>query len=148
MLSDPSATCLVTAGGGARIAVRHMTLKAPGGFGLVAAGGVINGGDLWFDTMGNAAIDVCGPRSEFTAIGPLTWLFREFVAGVTVEDHGQANLGCELIISGAPNFAGAFAQADLGGMIDATNARVTPALATGRRFAAYSLGIAGSGAHI
>jgi hypothetical protein len=149
--AGPSVTSLRALPGGinffareeARFAVRNVTL-AGGDMGIVVEAGTVKAGGIWFDTMG-VCVDACGPRARFTGIGDLTFLFRQFRSAFTVEDHGQIELPCSLIISGAPNFANAFVQADLGGMIDATNAKIAPGSATGKRFNAYSTGIVFTG---
>jgi hypothetical protein len=149
--AGPSVTSLRALPGGinffareeARFAVRNATL-AGGDMGIVVEAGTVKAGGVWFDAMG-ICVDTCSPRARFTGIGDLTFLFRQFRSAFTSEDRAQIELPCSLIISGAPNFSNAFVQADLGGMIDATNAKVAPGSATGKKFNAYSFGIVFTG---
>jgi hypothetical protein len=127
----------------ARFAVTGVTLGG-GDMGIVVEAGSVKAGAIWFDAM-SVCVDTAGPRARFTGIGDLTFLFKNFRAAFVAEDHSQIELPCGLVISGAPNFSGAFVQADLGAMIDATNAKVAPGSATGQRYHAYSLGIVFTG---
>jgi len=137
IVSSPNAAFLFMAGDDARFAVQGMTLRSPGGMGVVSSEGVVKVGDLFFDEM-DISLDVCSPRSMIVGIGDLFWLHRPFRSAATAECGGQINLSCNLIISGAPNFSGAFAQADLGGGIDATGAKVSHGAATGNRYGSFS----------
>lgn len=133
----------------ARFGLSGLTLSAPspGSFGLLVASGVIQPSDLYFNSIGVACMDVAGPRSVITSnSGALTWNHGQvFTAAATAEDHGQINLSCALVISGSPAFKAAFFQADLGGMIDFSTARITRAAETGPQYSALCLGIVFSG---
>lgn len=130
---------------GARFSVRGMTLRSPGGFGIAVAEGSVQVRNVWFGTMGGAGLDACGPNSIITGKDNLVWLFENTRAGAIAEDHGQINLPCAMIISGAPNFSLAFVQADLGGMVDASGGSVAPGSASGPRYHAFTNGIIQSG---
>lgn len=142
VLQAPAGAGLFGCNEEARFAIDGVTLQ--GGLGIVIAAGTVTAGNVWF--KGNSiGVDACGPRARFVGIGRLTFLMSAFQAGFVAEDHAQIELGCELAISGAPNFSGAFVQSDLGGLIDATNATVMPGAATGRRYQAYTTGIVFTG---
>jgi hypothetical protein len=131
----------------ARFAVRCMTVESSdGGSGFLVSSGVLMAGDVFLrGVAANAWVDVAGPRSVFHAIGPLTFLHGGSTnIGFVAEDHGWIVLPGALVCSGAPIF-GTFVQADLGGMIDASNATVTHAACTGRKYNALTLGIVFTG---
>ena len=130
----------------ARFAVRCMTVESSdGGSGFLVSSGVLMAGDVWLRGVANSWVDVAGPRSVFHAIGPLTFLHGGSTnIGFVAEDHGQIILPGALVCSGAPIY-GTFVQADLGGMIDASNASVTHAACTGRKYNALTLGIVFTG---
>lgn len=129
----------------ARVFVTGLSVSA-GQFGFLSNNGVFLLGAIWFNSVGNACMDAAGPRSCITARGPLTWLHaQQFMTAATAEDHGQINLPCALVISGAPIFTAAFFQADLGGMIDYSTATITPASAQGKQYSALCFGIVFSG---
>lgn len=141
--SSPATACLVQEE--ARLSVSGFTMSA-GSFGFLCGGGVIMVGNIYFNSVGNACLDACGPRSVITANGPLTWMHAQtFKTAATAEDHGQINLPCSLVISGVPTFTAAFLQADLGGMIDYSNATVALGSAQGKQYSALCMGIVFSG---
>lgn len=129
---------------GAQFTVENFTLSSMGAASadLIISSGVIIAKDIWFGPTANAFVDTAGPTSVFGCGGTLIFLIDSnpniaFVA----EDHSLQALGCALTVSGNPHWSTAFVQADLGGMIDATNATVTPASATGTRYNVDSNGI-------
>ena len=124
---------------GARFGVSGMSLGAPGadGFGLIVSEGVIAASNLWFNTMGASSLDAAGPRSMIVGGGTLVWLHEQtFQCGAVAEDNAMIALCCNLTISGVATFTSAFVQGDLGGIIDATGAIVSPGCAQGRRYLA------------
>lgn len=133
----------------ARIGLNGVALSAPssGSFGLLVESGVIEPINIQFNSIGVSCMDVGGPRSVITSSsGSLVWAHaQQFTTAATAEDHGQINLSCALICSGSPIFLSAFFQADLGGMIDFSNAQISVGAATGSQYNALSMGIVFSG---
>lgn len=134
---------------GAKFKLQGLTLKnaAAGGFGIISSTqSFIKGSDLYFDTMGNAAVHCSGGGSWFHGDGTLTFLWTSFNTGFVCEDMGTLILPCPIQISGCPSFANAFVQADLGGVIDATNMSLPiPGTPSGSRYHAISNGIVFTG---
>ncbi len=147
-IGNPAAgNCLFLAQEGARFGVRGATLSS-GGFGIVCSDGVIEIGNLYFNTMTNSSLDAASPRAQIylKAGDTLTWLNgQSFTSAATAEDHGMIILAGTLTISGSPTFTGAFLQSDLGGMIDYSACTINPGSAVGKQFNALSFGLVFSG---
>jgi hypothetical protein len=131
----------------ARFAVRCMTLAAAdGGSAFLVSSGTLQAGDVSLTgDNANSWVDVAGPRSEFVGIGALS--FRSAGRtniGFVAEDYGMIALPVPLICVGATVFS-AFAQADLGGIIDASNATVTHGACKGLKYRAVLNGIVFTG---
>jgi hypothetical protein len=138
---------LMYASNEARFAVRCMTLAAAdGGSAFLVTSGTLEAGDVSLTgDNANSWVDVAGPRSNFVGLGALS--FRSAGRtniGFVAEDYGMIALPVPLICTGATVF-GAFAQADLGGIIDASNATVTHGACKGQRYRAISNGIVFTG---
>jgi hypothetical protein len=140
---------LFFAANGAGFTLANLILASPvaNGYSVLVGDGAIHVSGLTF-LENRCSLDVAGGRSSITQIGPLTWSNANFTFGSVAEDHGQIFLGGALIMEGVPNFGdpaeGAFVQADLGGMIDASGAKVV-GHATGRRYTASMNGIVFTG---
>lgn len=130
---------------GAQFTVQNFTLSSTGtgSADLIVSGGQISANSIWFGPTANAFVDTAGPTSLFSCgSGGLTFLLNSNPnIGFVAEDHSLQALGCPLIVSGSPNWTTAFVQADLGGMIDATNSTITAASATGSRYNVSQNGI-------
>ena len=124
---------------GARFSLNDVTLK--GGMGVVVASGMVMVNGVTFDAL-DIGVDVCGPDA-IAGVGDVTFLARDFGAGLTAEDGGWINCGGHAKVEGA-RFSRCFAQADLGGMIDGTGFTYEGA-AIGRRYQAYTTGIVFTG---
>lgn len=130
-----------------RFAVRCMTVApSGGGSGFLVSSGFITAGDIAFaGSDSNSWVNVAGPTSTFRAIGPISFLSGGTTnIGFVAEDHGHIALPFPLICADSPVF-GAFVQADLGGMIDASGATVTHSSCKGQRYRALQFGIVFTG---
>jgi hypothetical protein len=125
---------------GARFAIRGVTLRSSG-FGVIVSDGAVTIWNTWFGSCGQACLDVAGGRAQIVGRDHLLWLPESFTTAAVSEDHGLIALPCNLMISGSPSFSNAFVQANLGGMIDASGAVVSPGACTGKRFNAEQNGI-------
>jgi hypothetical protein len=125
---------------GARFGIRGVTLRS-GGFGVIVSDGAVTISNAWFGSCGQACLDACGGRAQIVGRDHLLWLPELFTTAAVSEDHGLIALPCRLVINGAPSFSNAFVQANLGGMIDASGAVVSPGACTGKRFNVQQNGV-------
>jgi hypothetical protein len=148
---DPPPTVgLFFAANGATFTLSNIRLASPlaNGYTVLVGDGAVHVANLTF-VENRCSLDVAGGRSSITQTGPLTWSSANFTFGSVAEDHGQIFLPGSLVMEGVPRFGvfpteGAFVQADLGGMIDASGA-VVVGRATGRRYTASMNGIVFTG---
>lgn len=118
-----------------------------GGGCLLANNGVIADNNLSFTLNGGASLfDAAGPRSLILT-GPFEISSGSAAINIVAvsEDHAQLVFNGALTMSGGPTWTTAFAQSDLGGMIDGTGFTFSGGIPTGPRFSAISNGIVFSG---
>lgn len=132
---------------GARYKIQGMMVKAsaPNASSLMSVFGHLQFGDMFFDAAAVHGYAV-GSGSKTQAVGPITFQHTANCNTAFLSEAGAwIGLGVPIAMAGAPNFSNAFAQADLGGQIDATGAVILPGSASGRRFNAISNGVINTG---
>lgn len=120
---------------------------------LLANNGTITGSNIGFVTSSSEAtgvtasfMDAAGPTS-LIIMGQFGIASTTYPVNIAVvsEDHAQIALNGQLSMYGGPTWNTAFAQADLGGMIDGTGFTYSGGIPTGPRYSAISNGIVFSG---